>query len=967
MRISPKAAGLLLASGIGFAAQAQQQEPEAQRLAPIELGAPFADNAILQRQMKVPVWGWSKSGSLITVEFAGQKKSATAGDDGKWMLRLDPLPANASPASMLISDSAGAKVRLENILVGEVWLASGQSNMQWIARKSSCSLIIKALAKNGDVPPIREAKVTNFFSALHPIEHAKVAWTDGTSLGDHSAIAFAFAHRLYQELGVPIGILNCSFSQTSIEAWVPRGGFAAGTDDHSRSVHQKILETDPTTPEHRAAWNAFYQQVEAAIAENAALVARGESAKPIPKRTPGNMAGNRDASWLFNARLNPMIPYAIRGGIWNQGYANMGAGLKYYANLHSMIRGWRELWQRSELPVYFHQFYSPGKGADLISIGSTAEMRLATWLARDIPHANMASQIDVTGAIHYRSKAVPGQRLALHALKNQYGKKIVAEGPMFKSYRVEGEKLIVAFDFAEGGLVVAETRTNATGKGKRGTTGFADPKAIENGDDQVTLFFLADEHRVWHRASMRVDGDEVVLTAKGVKSPRGVSYGTSAMGFAPNVYNRALLPMTPFIFYDHKLVTSETWPDSPIKIAGVELDPSAGGRRYEYRKMPVLSTQFRDYGVIQAGTPVTFWGAAIHPHGYEAKGEAVIKFHFAGIEKTIPVTPGMRYWEHTVPAMPASAEPKTLRVAFMIDGEVIHERVAENMVVGDVWYVSAPSPEKRRRGKKAAATGASTGVVRVMKRKAKRSTYPKPHRLSVATSSTPKNRFASVWADAGGGFAAALGQRIAAKTGKPVGIVYMESHDPALKSWIGLDYLKQAPSLMADYEDLAKIYPGNSLYDANARRYVGEWKAYWNGFVRDMMTSKRVPGGAPWGRYPSLSASSTSKASQTYNGLVCTFAPGSFKGIVFMCSETMFAADHGANYGSELAALANCWKDGFAGEDPHFFYTIPSKALAPKITGSTSIKGKSTAHEIHVWSGGEQASALIDTIMTKAY
>ena len=255
-------------------------------------------------------------------------------------------------------------------------------------------------------------------------------------------------------------------------------GSPTAEDEYSKAIHQKCLQTDPTTPEHKEAWDAFYKSLEDQIAASEAAIKKGEEAKEISAAVPGNLNGNRDASWLFNGRLNPVVPYAIRGAIWNQGYANMGEGLPYYNNLHSLVRGWRIVWDKPELPVYFHQFYSPGNGAfdGTPSIDGTAEMRLGTWLARDIPHTGMASQIDIQGAIHYQAKAVPGQRLALHALKNQYGKKVVADGPMFKSYKVKGDKVIVEFDHAEGGLVVAETGTNATGKRRRTSTGFADPE-----------------------------------------------------------------------------------------------------------------------------------------------------------------------------------------------------------------------------------------------------------------------------------------------------------------------------------------------------------------------------------------------------------------------------------------------------------------------------------------------------------
>ena len=182
-----------------------------------------------------------------------------------------------------------------------------------------------------------------------------------------------------------------------------------------------MLETDPTTPEHKAAWEKYYAEVEAAV----------KAGKAISTKTPGNMGDNRDASWLFNARLNPMIPYACRGGIWNQGWASIGEGIVYYNNLHSMIRGWRLMWGKPDMPVYFNQFYANGV-SEAPTIGAAADMRLGTWLARDIPHTGMGIQIDIAGAIHYFNKTLSGQRLALHALKNEYGKKVVADGPMYQ-------------------------------------------------------------------------------------------------------------------------------------------------------------------------------------------------------------------------------------------------------------------------------------------------------------------------------------------------------------------------------------------------------------------------------------------------------------------------------------------------------------------------------------------------------
>ncbi len=949
-RISPCVAiAILVTTGLRLTAGAAV-EAEGPREPAATLGAPFADHAILQREMPVPVWGWSKPGTQVTVEFAGQQKTGTAGEDGKWTVQLDPLKASFDPAEMVVAESTGKEVTLKNILVGEVWMASGQSNMQWNVQKSTCAKLAAELSAEtkGKVAPIREFQVTSVTSQLHPIEKATGAWQDG-GYGNYSAIAFAFAHKLYKELNVPIGILNCSWSSTSIEAWVPREGWATAEDEHGKAIHQKCLQTDPNTPEHKEAWGAFYKSLEDQITQSEALIKKGEEAKEIGAPVPGNMSGNRDASWLFNGRMNPVVPYAIRGAIWNQGWHNRGGGLTYYDNLHSMIRGWRIVWDKPELPVYFHQFYCPDQ-TDQPGIDSTAEMRLGTWLARDIPNAGMASQIDIGGAIHYGNKAVPGQRLALHALKNQYGREVVAEGPMFKSYEVKGDKVIVAFDCVEGGLVVADTAPNRSRE--KDATGFADPKVIANGEQQVKLFWLAGEDRVWHPAGFQIHGDKVVVQSDAVKQPRGVSYGSGGIGFQPCLYNKALLPMTPFIYFDNEMVTSQTWPDEKLKVAGETVDPATVGKTYEYRKMPLLSVQFRENAVLQADKPVTIWGSTRNYGEWQSgpeEGDCKVHFEFGDIKKIIDVTPEMAEWKVTLPPMKAGPKPYTLKVGFTIDGELVHERVAAGIVFGDVWYVAAPAgkfevPEVKPSGR----------IVRMMENQSKRDGKDAPSRFSVCVSRTPKNRFASYWKDASG-LAAALGNSISAKAGRPVGVIFMQSKtNGPIKTWIAAGFLKDAPSLMEDYKTVGSKYFDNPYYLANVRRYIADWKRYWGEHVPAMQQTKAVPDGSVWGSYPSPEpVVGDSKATWTYNVYVHGFTPAALSGVVFLTSESMTAEDQGANFGPEMSALANCFKARFTlgqeGEDIPFIYTVPSKTLAPKRTLPKGIKGESTAVELNDW------------------
>jgi hypothetical protein len=660
-----------------------------------------------------------------------------------------------------------------------------------------------------------------------------------------------------------------------------------------------------------------------------------------------------------------MIPYALRGGIWNQGYANINEGLVYYNNLHSMIRGWRLAWNKFNMPVYFNQFYCPSP--DLLpSIDGMAEMRLGTWQARDIPFTGMASQIDIQGAIHYANKTLSGQRLALHALKNEYGKKVVADGPMFKSYTVKGDQVIVELENAGDGLVVAETGSNSK-------SGMAVPKIVPEGAEKVALFYLAGEDKVWCPASVKIEGSKLIVTSPKVKAPRGVSYGTGGVGFLPNIYNKALIPLTPFIYYDNALVTSKTWPGGQLAVDGKTIDPNSIGLTYEYRKMPLLSSLFVHNAVLQAGQPLTIWGSAIHDWGHEAKGKAEIQFSFAGVEKTIPVTPGMKEWSVTLPPLAASAEPKTLKVTFTIDGKLAHQRVCTNVVIGDVWYVAAPSVEKKIK-KEVVSTEKGNPLVRMMTRKSKSDRRSNgPLRFTVSVSSTPENKYASLWETATG-FPSQLGEKMAAKTGKPVGIVYMQTmppgkdaKDPELKSWMNLSALAQAPSLKDDYTQLTSMIPGTPAYTQNVQRYLNEWKKFWGEYIPALMRTKAVPDGVAWGTYPDLKALVNTEATDVWNTMGASFMPGNFKGMIFVTAQKTALAEGGVHFGEQISALANGWKEGFACPDPWFIYTLPAKTLAPQLTPPQAIKGQSAGVEINDWSEPAVQNAVIEKVTGTVY
>jgi hypothetical protein len=427
------------------------------------------------------------------------------------------------------------------------------------------------------------------------------------------------------------------------------------------------------------------------------------------------------------------------------------------------------------------------------------------------------------------------------------------------------------------------------------------------------------------------------------------------------VYNKALLPMTPFIYYDNAVVTSKTWPTEKLEIAGETIDPGTVGKIYEYRKMPLLSVQFRDNAVLQADKPVTIWGSTRNYGEWQSepeKGDCQVHFEFGDIKKTIDVTPAMAEWQVTLPPIKAGPKPYRLAVKFTIDGELVHERVASSIVFGDVWYVGTPAvkfdvPQVKPSGQ----------IVRMIENQSKREGKDAPSRFSVCVSRTPRvmqangkpsNRFASYWKDASG-LAAAVGNSISAKTGRPAGIIFMQTKsNVSIKNWIGPSFLKDAPSLMKDYKTVGSKYFDNPYYLANVRRYIADWKRYWGEHIPAMQQTKAVPDGSVWGSYPSPKPQvGDSTATWTYNVYVHCFTPASLSGVVFLSSQSMVADDQGANFGPEISALANSFKTRFAlgqdTEDIPFIYTFPSKTLAPKITQPKAIEGKSTAVEINDW------------------
>lgn len=321
--------------------------------AKLRLPAVISSGMVLQRESAAPVWGWADVGQEVTVKVAGQTKTAQAGEDGKWMLKLDPLAAGGPHR---VEISAGAeKVALENVLVGEVWLCSGQSNMEWAVNSSNNPQEEVAAANYPNVRLFYIAKRP----ATQPQDDVPSKWAECSpqSVGGFSAVGYFFGRHLHKELdGVPIGLIGSAWGGTRIEPWTPLEGFAQvekvkGIGEGIAA--QNAIMADPTK---------FVPTAEKWLEQVKAHAAQGKRPPGAPQ-FPGNF-NQSTPTGLYNGMVSPVVPYGMKGAIWYQGESNMGEGMLYHEKMKALIGGWRSVFANPDLAFHFVQLapYKYGNG-----------------------------------------------------------------------------------------------------------------------------------------------------------------------------------------------------------------------------------------------------------------------------------------------------------------------------------------------------------------------------------------------------------------------------------------------------------------------------------------------------------------------------------------------------------------------------------------------------------------------------
>ena len=460
-------------------------------------GTPFADNMVLQRGMKVPVWGKADPGEAVTVSFAGQKKKTKAGADGKWRVALEAMNASTENRTMNISGKANTE-EIKNVLVGEVWFASGQSNMEcpiWGPgpryRDGQGAVMTKMTVRRN----IRYAKNPHNWSAA-PREDWKGVWHDfspasfnDTFKNNLSAVAFYYALGLYDALGIPVGIIDSSWGGTNIDAWTPRSGYAN---------HPKLADV------------AAYPVVQDWTEE----MKKG----PISNR-------QQQPTVLFNGMVAGWAPFAIRGMIWYQGCHNAGEPQLYCEKMHALYDGWSKEFGNPGLKLYFVQLAPYSRSWFDIQ---QSQMQFAN----EEKYAAMVTTCDVGNSwdIHPNDKETVARRLLLHALKRDYGfSDIIDDAPELKSWKVDGNKFVMSFSNAERWYAYNADRSAANGFEIAGRDGKFVPAKIENNGANGTL-----------------EGKELIVSASDVAEPCRLRYLASKPWIGSLYSFDSGLPLGPF-------------------------------------------------------------------------------------------------------------------------------------------------------------------------------------------------------------------------------------------------------------------------------------------------------------------------------------------------------------------------------------------------------------------------------------
>jgi len=485
--------------------------------AEVALPAIFGDHMVLQRQQTNPVWGTADPGESVIVKIHGQHHTTTANANGDWRIMLNPLPTGG-PYEMMIE--ATNTITLRDILSGEVWLCSGQSNM---VRSVNSTYHADVELLSANYPNIRIISVPNV-AAQEPQNDFEGQWEACTpkTVANFSAVGYVFGRRLHNTLGVPIGLIDNAWGGSSAEAWVPRETLEADEAYHPMLAKWDKTATDYTDEIHAAAMEKFQEWQQAG--------------QPGPRqRAPQDpRQGQKRPANLYNGVLHPVLGYGIRGSIWYQGEGNSARAYQYRDLFPLMINTWRERWGIGDFPFYWVQLADYRAEEPTPGDSNWAELREAQTMTLSLPNTGEAVIIDTGEArdIHPRDKHTVANRLVRHALAKDYGYNIASESPRYQSMQAEDGAITITLEHvSKGGLFAFDVA-------------------------EVQGFAIAGEDRtfVWAQAEI-VGHNQIKVSSPDVPYPVAVRYGW-ADNPVLNLRDLNGLPVTPFRTDDWPGVTA---------------------------------------------------------------------------------------------------------------------------------------------------------------------------------------------------------------------------------------------------------------------------------------------------------------------------------------------------------------------------------------------------------------------------
>ena len=524
--------------------------PNLSRATELVLPTVFSDHMVLQREMDVPIWGKAAAECAVEVSFAGQRVKTQADQTGNWRVELSPMKASAESRVLTIRVTAGDQQiehQIQDVLVGEVWLAGGQSNMYrpfrmlvGDANQKAHQPIVEylrneaATASDGLLRQFRSAKVT---SVDEPQFKGRGSWSKAVpgSVNEFSGTAYFFARELRRELNVPVAFLSCNLGATRIEAWMPRESFE--TSETLKTYYRSQLA------DHRQAcaeWDdagerdKYRKALEAWKKDKA----EGKKVGREPRKSEAPESRKEVPGTLYNGIIHPVSTYGIRGFLWYQGESNGKHFPKEYGNrLVALINGWRKAWGQDDLHFFWCQLASYRTANEQPSGDDPPSVlvRNGQRYALKLPNTGMVVLSDVGDStdVHPKNKIDAGKRLSQWALNKAYGQQdVVCSGPLFKSARVDSGKVVISFDYADGGLMVGQKH-------------LMDP--VVESEKPLQRFQICGPDGQWVGAKAEVtSADTVTVWHSEVKEPAEVRYAWSANVEDANLYNKAGLPASLF-------------------------------------------------------------------------------------------------------------------------------------------------------------------------------------------------------------------------------------------------------------------------------------------------------------------------------------------------------------------------------------------------------------------------------------